>query len=285
MKTEPEIHIRKIIKEDYEAVCEVEALSTPNLRYVPHVFDLFLSSRDGAFLIAEMDGRAVGIANLSVLPDRSAWLETLRVIPEFQGRGIGKSFYEKFFEIAEEKKIKTLRMYTGLTNQTSKGLAERYGLSVAAEYEEAWLPLEEVSAQPESTTSFQAVTDLQVASNLLLPYQKKWKGFLVFNRTFFAFNDALCLDLVQKKMLYRSTRSSSLIVLGARFMPWQAVHIGLLGGDGQECLDFAFQEAQRLKVQKINCLFPPQDEGLKELFTNRGFHFLKTNLIVMQAQR
>ena len=79
------------------------------------------------FLIAEINGQAVGIANFSVLPDRSAWLETLRVIPEFQGQGVGKRFYERFFEIARQKKIKTMRMYTGLTNHASKGLAERYG--------------------------------------------------------------------------------------------------------------------------------------------------------------
>ena len=283
MNPEPQIHIRKITKEDYQTVCEVEALSTPNLRYVPHVFDLFLTSRDGAFLIAEMDGKAVGIANLSILPDHSAWLETLRVIPEVQGRGVGKRFYEKFLEIAEEKKIKTLRMYTGLTNHASKGLAERFGFSVAAEFQEAWLTLKDKQSQPEISGSFRPVTDLQIAASLLLPYQKKWNGFLVFNRTFFTVSDELCLDLVRKKMLYHDSKNASLIVLGSRFMPWQSLHIGLLGGDRQSCLDFACREAISRKVERINCLFPPEAAEIKELFTKNGYEFLSTHLIVMET--
>ena len=71
--------------------------------------------------------------------------------------------------------------------------------------------------------------------------------------------------------------------LGLALCPGRALHIGLIGGDEQACLDFARQEAARLTVEKINCLFPPEAEEIKNLFARNGYEFLKTHLIVMET--
>ena len=118
-----QITIRVVTEEDRDAVLAVESQSTPNLKYLPMVFDQFLSDPEGDFSVAEMDGEVVGCGKFTVMPDGSAWLEALRVIPRAQGQGIGKAFYARFFEVAEGKGIKTMRMYTGMKNKVSKGLA------------------------------------------------------------------------------------------------------------------------------------------------------------------
>ena len=43
------ISLRQVELEDKEAVMAVEAKSTPGLRYVPHVFDIFRSDERGEF--------------------------------------------------------------------------------------------------------------------------------------------------------------------------------------------------------------------------------------------
>ncbi|MDD3803293.1 MAG: GNAT family N-acetyltransferase [bacterium] len=47
---------------------------------------------DGNFFIAEAGTRIVGCAKISVLPEKTGWLEGLRVDPEYQKMGIGREF-------------------------------------------------------------------------------------------------------------------------------------------------------------------------------------------------
>ena len=67
------------------------------------------------------------------MPDGSVWLEALRVSPEVQGQGVGKRFYQRF-ELAKLRSVNTMRMYTGVNNAKSKGLAEQFGFHIAAAY-------------------------------------------------------------------------------------------------------------------------------------------------------
>jgi len=83
-----EIALRKARPEDRDKVIWVESKSTPDLRYVPHVWDLFLSDATGDWRVAELGGEIVGCGKNTLMPDGSAWLETLRVIHEKLGLGV-----------------------------------------------------------------------------------------------------------------------------------------------------------------------------------------------------
>ena len=126
-----DIKLRKARPEDKEKVEWVESLSTPNLSYVPHVWGMFINDTGGDWSVEEVDGEVVACGKYSILPDGSAWLETLRVIPRRQGLGLGKRLYEHWLKLSAEKGVKTMRMYTGVNNAVSAGLARRYGLSLA----------------------------------------------------------------------------------------------------------------------------------------------------------
>jgi len=71
-----EIVLRRARPEDREKMIWVESRSTPNLSYVPHVWDMFLNDAEGDWSVAELDGEIVGCGKYSILPDGSAWLET-----------------------------------------------------------------------------------------------------------------------------------------------------------------------------------------------------------------
>ena len=198
--TEATLTIRRARRDDLDAINIVEAGSTPGLRYVARVFDDFVSDEIGEFSVAEIDGQVVACGKFTLMPDHSAWLETLRVQPAYQGRGAGKRLYERFFEVARRAGVTTLRMYTGVTNLVSKGLAERFGFRLAGTFRGAWLPLEAAAAGP--APAFMPVSDPERAAALLMPHAPRWTGFVVMNRTFYALSPILCADVDDVDAIY-----------------------------------------------------------------------------------
>lgn len=275
------ITIRAARPADREKIIEVEAKSTPNLRYVPQVFEEFMAHPRGEFSVAEVDGELAACAKFSALPDNSAWLETLRVTPERQGLGVGKRLYEHFFAIAQREGISTMRMYTGVKNVVSKGLAERFGFQPAATFYGAW---QACAAAPASAQSapFLPVTDPARATALIMSHSAAWNGFLVMNRTFYKLTPALCAHLSQRGQVYAEPSSSSVAVLGARFMPEQALHIGLFAGDADACLRFALHKARAMGAPRLSCLFPTASTQIKQTLADRHFQLEPSAFIVME---
>ncbi len=278
-----EIFLRKVKADDLPQLIEVERGATPTLSYIPQVFDQFMNDASGDFSVAEVDGVVTACAKFTVLPDGSAWLETLRVLPQYQGRGIGKRFYEHFFELAQHKGIATMRMYTGLENDVSRGLAERFGFHLAATCGEAYYPCPP-DAAPSPLDTFAMVTDVSRAVDLLMPLSYQWGGFLGMNRTFFTFSEKLCAYLVQQGMVYEHHESSSVIVLGGRFMPRQALHIGTFAGDTCRCMEFALQKGIAQGAGRLNCLFPSAGAELRHQLEQAHFQIAPFDLIVMETR-
>jgi GNAT superfamily N-acetyltransferase len=277
-----EIALRRATHEDREKLIEVESKSTPNLSYVNDVFDMFVSDEIGEFGVAEADGEVVACGKYTVVPDGSVWLETLRVIPERQGIGIGKRFYERWLDIARRQGVTTMRMYTGVRNVVSKGLAERYGLRLAETFRGAHLPCRH-DASRGSTGSFRCVTDPERATSLLMPLGGRWRGFHVMNRTFHRLTPALCVHLAKKGMVYEDPATRSVITLGARFQPKKMLHIGVFGGDAEDCLGFALEEGLKRRVERLNCDFPASAADVQDALTEYGFGLTPSGFIVMEV--
>lgn len=278
------IRLRKARSEDRQAVLEVEKKATPGLVYLPFVFDLFLNDEEGEFIVAEAEGHLVACGKFTVLPDGSAWLETLRVIPEKKGQGIGKEFYWRFLEIARSKKIGTLRMYTGIHNQASKGLAEKFGFTIAGTYRGFKYFCQPGMLQP-APAAFQPVIDRDLAEKLLREYAEPSKGFLVINRTFYAIAPALAVYLSNQGQLYHNPATQSTIMLGARFLPQQDLHIGFLGGDLNSGLSFALWTGMQRHVDRLSCYLPASATDLQAEFFRFGFEAEASDLIVMETNR
>jgi len=281
MSGSPKIELRKARLEDREKAIWIESKSTPNLSYVPDVFETFVSDEVGEFSVAEVDGEVVGCGKFTVVPDGSAWLETLRVIPERQGIGVGKRFYERWLEMARRLGVPTMRMYTGVGNVVSKGLAERYGLRLAETFRGASFPCQP-GGERGSKGAFREVTDPERAIRLLMPLSEGWKGFHVVNRTFYKLSPALCGHLVEKRMVYEEPNSGSVITLGARFQPERMLHIGVFGGDAEACLGFALEKGLERGVARLNCDFPTLAAHVEEALKDFGYGFTPSEFIVME---
>lgn len=275
-----EIKLRTITPADRDAVLAVEALSTPRLRYLPAVFDAFRADPHGDFFLAEDDGEVVACAKYTALPNDSIWLETLRVIPARQGRGIGKALYRRYFARAAEQRARTMRMYTGLGNAVSKGLAEHFGFTL----EQTFLGLtQECSAitPPIQAAWLRPVNDPAQAGALLMPQLGVWHNFMVMNRTFYAATQNLCADFARRGFVF-ADEAGNLVVFGARFSPEIALHLACYAGDAAACIQFAQQEALRRGTERIHIILPIEAEQQHAELRTQGFKDDPSPYIVMR---
>jgi GNAT superfamily N-acetyltransferase len=275
-----DISLRKARHNDFDKVVWVESLSTPNLSYVADVWNLFINDNDGDWSVVEVDGEVVACGKYTILPDGSAWLETLRVIPQRQGLGLGKRLYEHWISLSKEKKVNTFRMYTGVKNVVSKGLAERYGLVHAQTFNGVVK-----ECDPKDTghvPDFINIIEPAKAVETLMSLGSIWGDWMVMNRTFFRWSAELFGWLAKKRMVYKDDNSESIIVMGARFMEDKQLHIGLLHGDITKCLEFAELHGKLGGVKTIHCLYPYDKNEIENNLLGNGYKMEPSPFIVME---
>lgn len=90
------------------------------------------------------------MGKLTVLFDGSAWLELLRVHPDFQRKGVGRAIYQRYFEQIKALGCPAARMYTGVSNKASAGLAEQFGLKRRAQFHSMRIPTENLSCRTDT---------------------------------------------------------------------------------------------------------------------------------------
>jgi len=184
-------------------------------------------------------------------------------------------------------------------------LAERFGFHIAATYRGAYLPVTGVpgpqwtaaapgpqQTAPATTVSrtvpaaagFQQVKDAGRAAALLMSLKQKWDGFLVMNRTFYEVTPALGAWLAGRGAVYENPATSSFVTLDARFMPEQALHIGVFNGTVEEWLPLAVEKAAAQRAARLQCMFPPTAQDVQAALQAQGFMLEPSDCIVMEVR-
>ena len=276
-----DILVRRALSEDREDAVFVEGQATPGLHYLDHVYEEWLVDPEGVLLVAELEDRLVGVGKYSKMPDGSAWLETLRVLPEYQGKGVGKEFYKEFLNLAEERGVKRLGMYTTPDNFASKGLAEINGFTFTGEFRGSFLDIVSAEINIESD-SFEIITSPDKAWRLIERDIALWSGYGIMNRTFLRLSKELVSFWASKGFINRHIGSDSIIILGARFMPEKAVHIAYMSGDIDCLIRFAIWKSRLSKVYRLQCMYPEGQSYLSEKLQGLGFTPEPYSCIVME---
>ena len=113
---EKEIKIRRITLNDTEDIQRItRAISgdTSDIDFKKVISRKYGDEESTISIAAEINGRIVGFMISNILYagfglDRSAWIMTLGVDPDFMGQGIGKKMAEKIFEIYRKRGIKDI---------------------------------------------------------------------------------------------------------------------------------------------------------------------------------
>lgn len=113
-----EVSIRKLKPEDVDAISEIYTLITK--KYAKDEFKglvdgYALNSEHEALFVADLNGVAIGfmisyIITLGFGAEKSAYIVTLGIHPQYMGQGIGAKMAREIFEFYKSKGIK--RVYT-----------------------------------------------------------------------------------------------------------------------------------------------------------------------------
>ena len=251
--------------DDMMAAVQVEKETMGDYVYLEDAWHYF-NSLDGGLVCVSHGDRMVGIGRFSVLPDGSGWLETLRVTPEYQRKGIGREIYKKYVELAQTYNCPSMAMFTGINNVASSALAEVFDLKTVAQHRGYHLTNLE-GGYPHSFVH----TGWKRAVELILPMKQEYHDYMTFNRTFYRINEANAKQFAIEGKVFEDKESGSFIVCGGRFQHNVALHIAMMGGDLDKCIDFAINYAKAQGIEKVSCTFALDNPQLEEALKARGF--------------
>ncbi|MFB6295818.1 MAG: N-acetyltransferase family protein [Halobacteriales archaeon] len=107
--------------------------------YLPDVFPRWVEDEDPErrTFVADAGGRAVGTLQAVLLSSHEAWLQGLRVDPEYRGEGIGTRLTHAGFRWARGKGASVARSMVFSWNESGLGLARAAGFEPAMEFRPA----------------------------------------------------------------------------------------------------------------------------------------------------
>lgn len=160
------IEFRRLAHEDYEDICDISKSIWGGTDYLPKIFHKWVED-EGYFLgvIDSSKNKVVGVGKLSILQDKSAWLEGLRVHTEYRGLKLAREISETLLNIAKDYlkvgKVKKIAFATHIGNIESKTLMEKlrfklvkklYVFHKAYDYLDSKLAIEDFNVAPWNLT-------------------------------------------------------------------------------------------------------------------------------------
>ena len=111
--------------------------------YLPRVFEAWVEEtergrtgdhRPSRTLVADVDGRAVGLLRTTILSETEAWCGGLRVDPDRRGEGIAHRLCEAAFDWARERGAAVARAMVFSWNAAGLGVARAVGFEPVTEF-------------------------------------------------------------------------------------------------------------------------------------------------------
>lgn len=87
--------------------------------YIPTVWDRWIRDTKNRVYVVVVDGVPVGMNRTRLMEDGSAWLEGVRVHPEYRSRGLASMLGENSMRVAKGLGISTFRLTSGSSNHTA----------------------------------------------------------------------------------------------------------------------------------------------------------------------
>lgn len=120
----PEIEFRAARPEDREAVLVFCANTWDWGDYIEYVWDEWLHDPKGKLFVATVDGQPAAVAHVQMLTATEAWMEGLRVAPEYRNRGIARAMNDVQMAEVLARGATVVRLITESTNAASIHMIE-----------------------------------------------------------------------------------------------------------------------------------------------------------------
>ena len=129
-----EVEIRQARPEDRESVLTFCAHTWEWGDYIERVWDDWVRDVNGELFVAVLDDRPVGVTHLRMLNETDAWLEGIRVDPEYRGRGIGNLLNNASLEEAMRRGATNARLITESTNEATIHMMENIHMRLVGSF-------------------------------------------------------------------------------------------------------------------------------------------------------
>lgn len=250
------IIFRKLNHDDYEDILDISKYIWDGLDYLPQLFHNWVDDK-GIFLGAidtSNNNKVVAVAKLSILSDRSGWLEGLRVHINYRGQKLAKQLTEIL--IKEAKKllnigtINKIAFSTHLSSIESRTMMESFNFSIS---EAQTLVLKDVTRIPAalSLKSFRIEPwEISYEEFKKLPYLKNRKNLLPLA---FVFHE------VTEDLFYNLKKQNAFVKING--------HYGVFKEKGEPNF-LAFEDTLDAIDTFMNYyLLSYTDKGIKEIYT------------------
>ncbi|NYE95207.1 ribosomal-protein-alanine N-acetyltransferase [Psychromicrobium silvestre] len=118
--------LRAMTSADIDLISELENRLFPEDAWPRQAFVEELAQPSRHYLVAEKDGQAVGYAGLMCLPP-TADVQTIGVLPEFEGQGIGSSLLTALIDEARRQGASDVLLEVRADNPRAQQLYQRFG--------------------------------------------------------------------------------------------------------------------------------------------------------------
>lgn len=119
--------LRDLALEDIETIGRLENELFPSDAWPLEMFYTeFFQPDTRRYIVAEMDGEAVGYAGLMVI-DTTADIQTIGVLPRFEGQGIGRAMLTELLREARRRGADNVMLEVRADNPRAQYLYARYG--------------------------------------------------------------------------------------------------------------------------------------------------------------
>lgn len=129
-----DLSIRPARADDRDAMERICAHTFEWGDYIPEVWDHWLDDEEGLVIVGEVAGRVVALSKITFHVPGQAWLEGMRVDPEYQRQGIAGAFLEYSLSFAQERGARVARLGTGDYNTPVHTSAARAGMEHIGRY-------------------------------------------------------------------------------------------------------------------------------------------------------
>lgn len=95
--------------------------------YIPGVWDAWIADKSAVMNVLEVDGKQVGLNRMRFLDDGTAWLEGVRIHPDYRGRGLASMLGMRSIQIGGRRGIRRYRLVSGSRNKAAHSQVGKMG--------------------------------------------------------------------------------------------------------------------------------------------------------------
>lgn len=129
------IAIRKALQSDKQDILSFCENTFSWGDYIDQVWELWLDGADGQLLVAEADGKRVGLSHVANCPEtHSIWIEGIRVHPSYRRAGVASALINEMLNYGSEKGAGSALAIVSRDNRPSQIMMEKLGFSAISKW-------------------------------------------------------------------------------------------------------------------------------------------------------